>query len=75
MTIQNVENQSHRIWRYQRFLIVTEYSDKPLLPPPFNTVYYFFSVIRFLYKKICVPIKKRGKKTLSFSRVSLPIFL
>ncbi|CAF1034555.1 unnamed protein product [Rotaria sordida] len=36
VTIQKVENQSHRIWRYQRFLLVTEYYNKPPLPPPFN---------------------------------------
>ncbi|CAF4201549.1 unnamed protein product [Rotaria sordida] len=41
ITIENVRMQSHRIWRYQCFLLVYEYNNKPPLPPPFNTIYYF----------------------------------
>ncbi|CAF3943375.1 unnamed protein product [Rotaria sordida] len=52
VTIQNVENQSHRIWRYQRFLLVIEYNNKPPLPPPFNTVYYLYHSVRYLIEKI-----------------------
>ncbi|CAF0835257.1 unnamed protein product [Adineta steineri] len=52
VTIQNVENQSHQIWRYQRFLLVFEYSDKPPLPPPFNPIYYLFSSIRYLIRRL-----------------------
>ncbi|UJR27965.1 hypothetical protein I4U23_009223 [Adineta vaga] len=51
VTIQNVENQSHQLWRYQRFLIVCEYADKPPLPPPFNLFYYIYRVIRHIFKK------------------------
>jgi hypothetical protein len=43
-----VEEQSHDLWRYQRFLIVNEFSKKPLLPPPFNIIYYAFIAIRYL---------------------------
>ncbi len=42
VTIQNVQEQAHDLWRYQRFLIVNEYSKKTPLPPPFNTIYYLF---------------------------------
>jgi hypothetical protein len=52
VTIQNVQNQSHQLWRYQRFLIVIEYDEKPPLPPPFNTIYYLFSGIRYIIPKI-----------------------
>ncbi len=52
VTIRNVESQSYRIWRYQRFLIVFEYADKPLLPPPVNSIYYLFVGIRYLVNKI-----------------------
>ncbi len=52
ITIRNVESQSYRIWRYQRFLIVNEYAQKPLLPPPFNSLYYLFIGIRYLVLKI-----------------------
>ena len=48
VTIQNVQEQSHDLWRYQRFLIVKEFSEKPLLPPPFSIIsYIFMSIQRF----------------------------
>ena len=47
VTIQNVQEQSHDLWRYQRFLIVKEFSEKPSLPPPFNVIYYIFILIRY----------------------------
>ena len=52
MTIQNVQEQSHDLWRYQRFLIVKEFSEKPLLPPPFSIIYYIFMSIRFFFTRI-----------------------
>ena len=54
--------QSHQIWRYQRFLIVFEYSEKPPLPPPVNTVYYVYIGIRYMIKKlnICYHRYRRG---------------
>ncbi|CAF4422594.1 unnamed protein product, partial [Adineta steineri] len=48
VTVQNVQEQSHDLWRYQRFLIVNEYSRKTLLPPPFNILYYIFIIIQYL---------------------------
>ncbi|CAF1630957.1 unnamed protein product [Adineta ricciae] len=52
LTIQNVQNQSHVLWRYQRFLLVAEYRDKPLLPPPFNIFYYLFVFLRYIIRKM-----------------------
>ncbi|CAF4811452.1 unnamed protein product, partial [Rotaria sp. Silwood1] len=52
VTIQNVEKQSHRIWRYQRFLLVVEYNYKPSLPPPFNTLWYLYRIIKYIIEKI-----------------------
>ncbi len=46
MTIQSVQDQAHDLWRYQRFLIVNEYSKKTPVPPPFNTIYYLFIALR-----------------------------
>ena len=49
VTIQNVQDQSHDLWRYQRYLLVNEFRKRSLLPPPFNTLYWFFSaMIRFI---------------------------
>lgn len=52
LTIQTVQNQSHRIWRYQRFRLVMEYAAKPPLPPPFNPLYYVFASIQYLVLKM-----------------------
>jgi hypothetical protein len=62
VTIQNVQEQAHDLWRYQRFLIVNEYSEKPPLPPPLNIIYYLFiilrSIIRFCYNRNCTIVDK-----------------
>ncbi|CAF0772753.1 unnamed protein product [Adineta ricciae] len=52
VTIQNVQEKSHDLWRYQRFLIVSEFSKKPILPAPFNLLYYAFCMIRFVVMRI-----------------------
>jgi hypothetical protein len=52
VTIENVHDQSHNLWRYQRYLIVNEFRNKSLLPPPFNTLYCLFSaLIRFIKQR------------------------
>jgi hypothetical protein len=52
VTIQNVQEQSHDLWRYQRFLIVNEFSKKTPLPPPFNIIYYIIIIARFLLARL-----------------------
>ncbi|CAF1207939.1 unnamed protein product [Rotaria sp. Silwood1] len=52
ITIQNVQMKSHRIWRYQRFLLISDYNRKPPLPPPFNTIYYLYIFICYIVEKI-----------------------
>ena len=54
VTIQNVQEQSHDLWRYQRFSIVSEYCRKTLLPPPFNILYYIFMLGRLLFLRLQV---------------------
>ncbi|CAF3724318.1 unnamed protein product [Adineta steineri] len=49
VTIENVQHESHDLWRYQRFLVVNEFRHKSLLPPPFNTLFCLISsTIRFI---------------------------
>lgn len=52
VTIQNVQNQARDLWRYQRFLIVNEYSKITPLPSPFNSFYYLFYLCRFLLRRL-----------------------
>jgi len=52
VTIENVQDQSHNLWRYQRYLIVNEFRNKSLLPPPFNTLYCLINaLIRFIKQR------------------------
>ncbi len=59
VTIQNVQEQSHDLWRYQRYLIVTEFSKKPPLPPPFNIIYYIFLLVRWFIVRVKLCRKRR----------------
>ncbi|UJR12701.1 hypothetical protein I4U23_016875 [Adineta vaga] len=72
LTIQNVESQSHILWRYQRFLLVFEYRDKPLLPPPFNILYYLFIFIRYIFEKLKTICQQR-RNNVSVTCDILPI--
>lgn len=66
VTIQNVEEQSHDLWRYQRFLIVEEFSKKTALPLPFNIIYHIFDIIRFIIKRILAYRNRRRYGTRIF---------
>ncbi|CAF1605995.1 unnamed protein product [Adineta ricciae] len=63
VTIQSVQEQAHDVWRYQRYLIVNEYSKKTLFPPPFNTLHYLFMacqyVFRFFFNRDKTPLISR----------------
>ncbi|CAF1599127.1 unnamed protein product [Adineta ricciae] len=76
VTIQNVENQSHQLWRYQRFLIVCEYADKPPLPPPFNLFYYLYSSIRYIFEKCrsgCQSCRRRRNDQVSSETLTMTV--
>lgn len=46
VTVQNVRDQSHNLWRYQRFLLVNEFRNRSLLPPPFNILSTFYMLLQ-----------------------------
>jgi hypothetical protein len=73
VTIRTVEAQSYRIWRYQRFIIVSEFCGKPPLPPPFNCLYYLFIGIRYTYTKIISFCQQRQRGI--FQIISFEIIL
>ena len=58
VTIQSVQEQAHDLWRYQRFLIVNEYSQKTPIPAPFNIFYYLYASIQFFVQWIFNRTKK-----------------
>ena len=57
-TFQDVQENTDQIWKFQRYRLVFEYYDSPMVPPPFNFLAYLISLIRYLRKYfICI----RGK--------------
>lgn len=42
---------SHQVWMFQRFTVVMEYQQKPVLPPPFIAFCHLFSLIKYFIRK------------------------
>lgn len=42
---------SHQVWMFQRFTVVMEYQQKPVLPPPLIAFCHFYSFLKFLVRK------------------------
>jgi hypothetical protein len=50
-TFQDVQENTDQIWKFQRYRLVFEYYDSPILPPPFNIIAYFFSMVQYVMNK------------------------
>lgn len=42
---------SHQVWMFQRFTVVMEYQQKPVLPPPFIALCHFYSLLKYCIRK------------------------
>lgn len=42
---------SHQVWMFQRFTVVMEYQQKPVLPPPLIAFSHFYSLLKFFIRK------------------------
>lgn len=43
---------SHQVWMFQRFTVVMEYEQKPILPPPFIFICHLFLLFKYLTRKM-----------------------
>lgn len=43
---------SHQVWMFQRFTVVMEYEQKPILPPPLIIFCHLFLLFKFLKRKL-----------------------
>ncbi|XP_045461705.1 transient receptor potential cation channel trpm isoform X18 [Harmonia axyridis] len=43
---------AHQVWMFQRFTVVMEYEQKPLLPPPFIILSHFYLFCKYLKRKM-----------------------
>ncbi|XP_064548253.1 transient receptor potential cation channel trpm isoform X5 [Drosophila montana] len=46
-----VNSVSHQVWMFQRFTVVMEYQQKPVLPPPFIAFCHFYSLLKYCVRK------------------------
>ncbi|XP_075216680.1 transient receptor potential cation channel, subfamily M isoform X1 [Lycorma delicatula] len=43
---------SHQVWMFQRFTVVMEYEQKPVLPPPLIVFCHIYLILKFLKRKV-----------------------
>lgn len=43
---------SHQVWMFQRFTVVMEYEQKPILPPPFILICHLYLIYKYLKRKM-----------------------
>ena len=74
-TYSAIEQESDKIWKFDRYKLVFEYFHKPILPPPFVLFYYIILAIKFVIKLI---INKKFKKSdnifIEFLRKKIKIY-
>ena len=47
-TYQNVQKNSEKIWKFERYHLINEYDKRPPLPPPFILLCHIYMLIVFL---------------------------
>ncbi|XP_019755238.2 transient receptor potential cation channel trpm isoform X3 [Dendroctonus ponderosae] len=47
-----VNSIAHQVWMFQRFTVVMEYEQKPLLPPPFIVFCHIFLLVKYIRRKV-----------------------
>uniref|UniRef100_A0A0A9YDY3 Transient receptor potential cation channel trpm n=1 Tax=Lygus hesperus TaxID=30085 RepID=A0A0A9YDY3_LYGHE len=47
-----VNSVSHQVWMFQRFTVVMEYEQKPVLPPPMIFISHIYLLLKFLRRKV-----------------------
>lgn len=43
---------SHQVWMFQRFTVVMEYEQKPILPPPFILICHLYLLFKYFKRKM-----------------------
>lgn len=58
-----IKNFIYQVWMFQRFTVVMEYQQKPVLPPPFIAFCHFYSLLKYCIRKAK---GERGMRKLNF---------
>ncbi|KAL9968654.1 hypothetical protein ACROYT_G020769 [Oculina patagonica] len=73
-TFSSVQANANQIWKFQRYYLVMEYAQRPVLVPPFIILNHVIHAIKGLYRwlKNC---RRRGHKNQGDSSFGLKLFL
>lgn len=58
VTIERVLTESRLLWRYQRFYLILEYTEKTALPRPLNIICILIELITYIYHRLTDPIDR-----------------
>ena len=50
-TYTKVEEDSDKVWKFQRYALINEYNDRPFLAPPFIILSHIYGIIRFFAER------------------------
>jgi hypothetical protein len=64
-TFESVQTHTDLVWRYERYLLIREYFDRPPLFPPFIILAHFFELSKLIFRHLPKHMKKFHAKTFS----------
>ena len=50
-TFEEVQKKSDQVWKYERYDLVIEYSNRPGLVPPFMILAHVWSMVTYVYRR------------------------
>lgn len=70
-TFQEVQDNTDRIWKFQRYELIKEYHSRPAAPPPFILLSHLYLFIRNIV--LCRPPVRYREFSKSFTLVCSPL--
>lgn len=50
-TIENISKKSTEIFKFDRYKVIKEYFERPVLPPPFIFLSHIFLILKFIFAR------------------------
>jgi hypothetical protein len=60
-----VQDNTDKIWKYQRYGLIFEYVGASLFSPPINPISYLISLIKFIKNKVSVEESRNEDETIN----------
>ena len=77
-TYEKIQANANQIWKYQRYYLVMEYEQRPVLVPPFIIINHVLCFMRYLYRWLTNCRRRRdenGQDGSSSDRSSKALFV